>query len=199
MRCPPWSSVSSTTAGCPARPGAPARPVRAPARPSPACGSQPAPAPRRSRSQFAAPAASAPVTPSSRTAARETCQPDGPTAASRPLPSGPPANAASAPVTHPAAAPDANPHSGAASGRGVGMIRIVTTPPNTPARYGAASTVTASQAGTPALGPVGRAASIGNAGSAPSADPVGATMVPAPNAKPGPSAYATAQMTAFGR
>ena len=56
-----------------------------------------------------------------------------------------------------------------------------------------------SQGGNAALTPTGSAASIGKAGTAPSADPDGETAVPMPNAKPGPSMYAIAQMTEFGR
>lgn len=84
-------------------------------------------------SQFAPPAASAAVTPISSTATRPTCSPEGPTAASRPLPSGPPEKAAIRPASRPAAVPAAKPHSGAASSIGVGAIRTVTMPPNTPA------------------------------------------------------------------
>src|SRR5215469_13144168 len=47
--------------------------------------------------------------------------------------------------------------------------------------------------------PVGSAASRGKAGSGPSTEPVGETTVPAPTAKPGPTMYATAQITALGR
>jgi len=147
--------------------------------------------------QFAAPAATAAVTPISRTATRATCQPDGPTAARRPLPSGPPAKAARMPTTQPEAAPETKPHSGAASSMGVGMIRTVSTPPAAAARYGTASTIRDSHAGTPS--PEGSAASIGKAGITPSAEPVGATNVPAPKAKPGPREYATAQTMALGR
>ena len=69
-------------------------------------------------------------------------------------------------------------------------------PPAAAATYGTASAVTDSQAGMPP--PEGSAASMGNAGSAPSTDPVGATNVPAPKAKPGPSEKAIAQTTALG-
>jgi hypothetical protein len=44
-----------------------------------------------------------------------------------------------------------------------------------------------SHGGNAAVGPTGRAASIGNAGTAPSAEPDGETAVPTPNANPGPS------------
>src|SRR5579875_3620035 len=179
MRWPPASSFSSTTpraaAGAPGRRG----PSGAPG------GVARRPAARRSISQFAVPDATAAVTPISRTATRPTCQPDGPTAVSLPSPSGPPANAVSTPITQPAETPEAKPHNGAASISGVGIIRTVSIPPAAAARYGAASTARASQAGTP--GPDGSAASMGKAGMAPSAEPVGATTVPAPNAKPGPS------------
>ena len=104
--------------------------------------------------------------------------------ASRPSPSGPPENVAARPARAPVAAPAARPHSAAASITGVGVTRTVTMPANTPARYGMARTRTVSQAGPV---PAGKAASIGKAGTAPSADPVGATTVPAPNANPGPS------------
>jgi hypothetical protein len=40
---------------------------------------------------------------------------------------------------------------------------------------------------------------MGNAGSAPSADPDGETAVPTPNANPGPSVYEITQITEFGR
>jgi len=84
------------------------------------------------------------------------------------------------------AAPAVKPHSAAASVTGVGVMRTVTIPANRPARYGVARSRTVTQAG-PALAPDGRPASIGKTGSAPSAEPVGATTVPAPNANPGPS------------
>src|SRR6185437_479611 len=120
-------------------------------------------------SQFAAAADSAAVIPSSRIATRPTWKPDGPTEARRPLPSGPPANAAARPASRPAAVPAAK----------------------MPARYGRASTAMGTQPGPPGRAPagpmpVGRAASIGKTGTAPRADPVGATTVPVPNAKPGP-------------
>ena len=57
---------------------------------------------------------------------------------------------------------------------------------------------TDTQPGSEAWAPDGIAASIGNMGSGPSAAPVGATTVPAPNAKPGPSVKHTAQITALG-
>ena len=146
---------------------------------------------RRKISQFAAAADSAAVIPSSRIATRPTWKPDGPTEARRPLPSGPPANAAARPASRPADAPAAKPHSAAASITGVGAIRTVTTPAKMPARYGRTSTATGTQPGPPGRAPadpipVGRAASIGKTGTAPRANPVGATTVPVPNAKPGP-------------
>ena len=150
---------------------------------------------RRNIRKVAAAAVSAAVTPISSMATRPTCQPDGPTSASRPSPSGPPANAAARPARAPVAAPAAKPHSAAASMTGVGVIRTVTIPAKTPARYGMARTRIVTQADLP---PDGRAASIGKTGSAPSDEPVGATAVPAPNANPGPSTYATAQMIALG-
>jgi len=85
-------------------------------------------------SQFAAAADSAAVMPISRIATSPTWNPDGPTEARRPLPSGPPAKAASRPARTPAAAPAAKPHSGAASITGVGAVRTVTTPAKIPAR-----------------------------------------------------------------
>ena len=102
------------------------------------------------------------------------------------MPSGPPENAAARPASRPAAVPAAKPHSGAASITGVGAIRTVTTPAKMPARYGRASTTTGTQPGPPGRAPAGMAASIGKTGTAPRADPVGATTVPVPNAKPGP-------------
>jgi len=107
--------------------------------------------------------------------------------ARRPSPSGPPENAAPRPATAPVAAPAVKPHSAAASITGVGVIRTVTIPANTPARYGVARTRTVTQAGPADFPPGGRAASIGKTGTALSAEPVGATTVPAPNANPGPS------------
>ena len=142
---------------------------------------------RRNISQFAAAAVSAAVTPISSMATKPTCHPDGPTRARRPSPSGPPANAAARPARAPVAAPAVKPHSAAASITGVGVTRTVTIPASTPARYGVASSRTISQAGPADLAPDGSAASIGKAGSGPSAEPVGATTVPAPNANPGPS------------
>ena len=142
---------------------------------------------RRRISQLAPAAVSAAVTPISSMATRPTCHPDGPTAASRPSPSGPPAKAAARPATAPVATPAARPHSAAASISGVGVTRTVTMPANTPARYGVARIRTVIQAGPADRGPEGKAASIGKTGSAPSAEPVGATTVPAPNANPGPS------------
>jgi hypothetical protein len=142
---------------------------------------------RRSISQFAAAAVSAAVTPICSMATRPTCHPDGPTVANRPSPSGPPENAAARPARAPVAAPAAKPHRAAASITGVGVTRTVTMPANIPARYGVARTRTVIQAGPADRGPEGRAASIGKTGSAPSAEPVGATTVPAPNANPGPS------------
>ena len=120
-------------------------------------------------------------------ATRPTCHPDGPTAERRPSPSGPPEKAAARPATAPVAAPAVKPHSAAASITGVGVIRTVTIPANTPARYGMARIRTITQAGSADLAPEGRAASIGKTGTGPSAEPVGATTVPAPNANPGPS------------
>jgi hypothetical protein len=145
------------------------------------------PGARRNISQVAAAAVRAAVTPISSVATRPTCHPDGPTVARRPSPSGPPANAAARPASAPVAAPAAKPHSAAASITGVGVIRTVTIPANTPARYGVARTRTLSQTGPADLAPEGRAASIGKTGSAPTAEPVGVTMVPDPNANPGPS------------
>src|SRR4029077_15655175 len=141
---------------------------------------------RRKMSQFAPAADSAAVMPSSRIATRPTWKPDGPTEARRPLPSGPPENAAARPTSTPAAVPAAQPHRGAASVHGVGAIRTVTTPAKSPARYGRASTTTGTQPRPPGRAPAGMAASIGRTGTAPRADPVGATTVPVPNAKPGP-------------
>ncbi len=80
------------------------------------------------------PVATAAETPISRTATTAACQPDGPTAASRPLPSGPPENAANTPITHPLATPQANPQSGATSAAGVGAARATRRPPTIPAR-----------------------------------------------------------------
>lgn len=74
-------------------------------------------------------------------------------------------------------------------------MRTVSTPPAAAARYGTASTASDSQPGT---WPDGSAASMGNAGSSPSAEPVGATIVPTPKAKPGPRQNAMAQTTALG-
>jgi hypothetical protein len=127
------------------------------------------------------------VTPISSVATRPTCHPDGPTVARRPSPSAPPANAAARPASAPVAAPAAKPHSAAASITGVGVIRTVTIPANRPARYGVARNRTVSHGGPADRVPGGSAASIGKAGSGPSAEPVGATTVPAPNANPGPS------------
>ena len=62
-----------------------------------------------------------------------------------------------------------------------------------------ASTAADSHGGAPSCSPGGSAASSGNAGSWPSAAPVGATIVPVPNAKPGPSVNAIAHRTALGR
>src|SRR5581483_725580 len=192
MRWPPASSVSSTTdapAGSHAGAGAAGRAAKNSPKRKPASGS------RRSIHQLASPAATAEVTPISRIATTATCQPDGPTSASRPLPSGPPDRTASSPTAAPAAAPEAKPQAGAASSVGVGMTRTVSTPPATAARYGTASTSRDSQAGTC---PDGSAASMGNAGSEPRAAPVGATTVPAPKAKPGPRQKAIPQTTALG-
>ena len=79
-----------------------------------------------------------------------------------------------------------NPHSGASSTAGVGAARAVSSPPNAPARYGTLSMAADVQAGTAECAPVGSAASIGSSGNDPRAEPVGATTVCAPNAKPGP-------------
>ena len=139
---------------------------------------------RRSIHQLAAPALTAEVTPISRIATRPTCQPDGPTAASRPSPSGPPDKAASRPTTQPAAAPETNPQTGAASRTGVGMIRTVSTP------AAAAGQVRHGQHGqrqpSPVRGPRqrGQHGERGQLARAPT--PVGATIVPPPKAKPGP-------------
>src|SRR5689334_13988458 len=150
-------------------------------------------------SQLAAPATRAAVTPISSTATRPTSPPDGPTEASRPAASGPPENLPPNPMTTAVKVPVTRPHSGAASSEGVGAIRTVISPASAPARYGMTSTKKPSQAGNAAFDPTGSAASIGKAGSAPRADPDGETAVPMPNEKPGPSMYATAQMTEFGR
>src|SRR6185437_3709574 len=150
-------------------------------------------------SQLAAPATSAAVTPTSSTATRPTSPPAGPTEASRPPPSGPPENLAPNPMTTAVSVPVTRPHSGAASSVGVGAIRTVISPASAPARYGIASTKKPSQGGNAAFAPTGSAASIGKAGSLPSAEPAGDTAVPMPNAKPGPSMYATDQITEFGR
>src|SRR3954463_13706195 len=136
-------------------------------------------------SQLAAAADSAAVMPISRIATRPTCKPEGLTEARRPLPSGPPAKAAARPARAPAAAPAVKPHSGAASITGVGAIRTVTTPANRPAREGRASTTPGTQAGPPGRAADGMAASIGKSGTEPRAEPVGATTVPVPKAKPG--------------
>src|ERR1700722_363541 len=158
----------------------------------------PAAAARRSRTKFDNPALTAAAMPSSNAATPPTCQPDGPTAASLPSPRGPPEKLASTPMSAPVIAPLAIPHSGAASRRSVGAILISSQPPTPPAMYGRASTSGASQAGIAAWTPGGSAASSGTAGSWPRAEPVGATIVPAPNANPGPTANDMAQMTAFG-
>src|SRR5579863_160385 len=133
------------------------------------------------------PVATAAETPISRIATTAACQPEGPTVASRPLPSGPPENAASTPTTHPVATPQANPHSGASSTAGVGAARATRTPPTIPARYGRASTKGDTQPWIPPV-PLGSAASMGNSGTGPSAAPVGAITVEVPNANPGPRA-----------
>src|SRR5581483_2680256 len=127
----------------------------------------------RNRSQFATPAVTAAATPTSSAVTTPTCHPDGPMAASRPLPSGPPANAASTASTVPASRPQPNPHSGATSSASTGAARVISSPPNTPARYGTASTITDSAGGAAACTPGGSAASMGNAGIGPSAEPVG--------------------------
>src|SRR5215472_12293520 len=135
------------------------------------------------------PAVIAAAIPISSVATSATCHPDGPMAASRPVPSGPPENTASAPVTHPATAPAASPHSGAASMVGLGAVRTVSSPPNAPARYGTASRASETGPGSPVCGPgdaAGNAASIGNSGSGPINEPAGATTAPAPKANPGP-------------
>ena len=132
------------------------------------------------------PAAIAADTPTSSVATTAACHPDGPTAARRWLPSGPPEIAASTPVTQPVTTPEAKPHSGATSTAGVGAARATRMPPATPATYGRASTATEAQPGT-AFGLAGSAASMGKMGSGPSAAPVGATTVAVPNANPGPS------------
>src|SRR5262249_60273264 len=131
-------------------------------------------------------------------ATRQTCHADGPTAARRPLPSGPPAKAAITPSAPPVSAPQANPHMGAVSSATTGAARTVSSPPKAPARYGTASTAADSKGGTAECTPCGSAASKGNAGIWPSAEPGGATTAPAPNANPGPSVNEMAQAMAFG-
>ncbi len=72
---------------------------------------------------------------------------------------------------------------------GLGAVRTVRTPPTAPARYGMASRDSATGPAPVACGTGGEdgsAASIGNSGSGPRTDPVGATTVPTPKAKPGP-------------
>ena len=138
-------------------------------------------------SQLAAPATRAAVTPTSSTATRPTSPPAGPTEASRPAPSGPPENFAANPMITAVSVPVTSPQNGAASNEGVGAIRTVISPASAPARYGITSTKKPSQAGNAAVGPTGSAASIGKAGTAPSAEPDGETAVPMPNEKPGPS------------
>src|SRR5215469_17015283 len=89
---------------------------------------------RRSTMKFETPALIAAAMPSSNAATAPTAQPDGPTTASLPSPSGPPANAARIPVSTPVIAPQAMPHSGAASRLSVGAILISSHPPVPPAR-----------------------------------------------------------------
>ena len=79
------------------------------------------------------PAATAADTPTSSVATTAACHPEGPTAASRPLPSGPPENAASTPITQPVASPLAKPHSGTTSTAGLGAARATRIPPTIPA------------------------------------------------------------------
>jgi len=79
------------------------------------------------------------ATPTSSTETTPACQPDGPTAVSRPLPSGPPANAASSPRANPVATPQAKPTGAPAQGPGWAAARAVSSPPNAPARYGTLS------------------------------------------------------------
>src|SRR5215472_333060 len=88
----------------------------------------------RERSQFAAPAATAAAIPTSKVASRATCQAEGPTTVSLPLPSEPPANAARTPSTAPVKAPEQNPLIGAASSTVVGAARTTSSPPTAPAR-----------------------------------------------------------------
>ena len=90
-------------------------------------------------------------------------------------------------MTAAASDPVTRPHSGAASSDGVGAIRTVIRPASAPARYGMRRMKKPIQAGNAAFVPTGSAASMGKAGTAPSAEPAGETAVPIPNEKPGPS------------
>ena len=132
------------------------------------------------------------VTPISRIATSPTWNPDGPTRADRrPLPSGPPAKAAPRPASRRCvtAVPAANPSERgrlerpASAQSGTVMIPAKMLRPG----YGTASTATGTQVDRTARAAAGGiAASIGKTGTAPRAEPVGATTVPAPNANPGP-------------
>src|SRR5690606_30680980 len=134
--------------------------------------------------------------PTSRAASRPTRHADGPTVAIRPPPSGPPDRALRSATTAPVSAPVTKPHIGAPSDTGAGRERIVRTPPTAPATNGAAR----ASSETAGAGPgSGSAASGGKAGTASRNTPAGDTLVPAPTEKPGPTAYATPQITAFGR
>ena len=85
------------------------------------------------------------------------------------------------------ATPQANPHSGATSAAGRGRGTCHQDAAEHPGQVGQGEHKDRDPAGDSVGAPEGSAASIGNSGSGPSAAPVGATTVEAPNANPGPS------------
>ena len=125
----PRVNVDAVTAG-PSSPGPPARGAPAPGPRRPAA----PPGRRRSRNQFTTPAVTAAATPTSSAA---TSPPAIPTA--RPPRAGrrPAGRRRTRPAPRgriPAATPQANPHSGAASSASVGAARTISSPPKAPAR-----------------------------------------------------------------
>ena len=148
-------------------------------------------------SQLAAPATRAAVTPISRTAT----SPTSPRPAHRAEPSR--AERAAGELRE-----EPDDHGGQRAGDqapqrrglkdGVGAIRTVIRPASTPARYGVTSTKKPSQAGNAACPPRAyREHREGRHHAERGAD--GETAVPTPNENPGPSMYAIAQITEFGR
>src|SRR5262249_27612415 len=131
MTCPYSSGCACTPGNASSADRAAAAPDRGPS-PAAGCVAWLLHVPR-THHQFIAPAATAATTPTSTDATAAPRQPDGPTAASLPSPSGLPANAAPTPSTQPVSAPEQKPLIGADSSTLVGATRTTSSPPTIPA------------------------------------------------------------------